>query len=270
MRLQASIATVYAGDRDSDGAERAPDSIPDFSPVARDYARARPRYPEELFDWLASLVARHTLAWDCATGSGQAARGLAGRFERVVATDVSSEQLRHAAPHPRIDYRVAPAEASELPDGAVDLVTVAAAAHWFDLAAFAREVTRVARPGGVLAAFTYHLAIVAPPFAGPFGRLYWEILKPHFARATELVDARYATLELPGTTIGAPGFEVVAEWTLEDALAFVRSWSGAEAYRVATGEDAAERIRPELEHFWSDPLRPIEARFPLFVRAQRL
>jgi len=33
-------------------------------------------------------------------------------FDRVIATDISAEQVRHAAPHPRIEYRVASSEQS--------------------------------------------------------------------------------------------------------------------------------------------------------------
>src|SRR5574341_2011719 len=106
---------------------------PDYSPFARQYAESRPKYPAELFSYLAALVDRHHLAWDCATGNGQAALDLVKHFERVIATDVSAEQIRHAVPHPQIEYRVARAEQSGLEDQSVDLVTVASALHWFDL-----------------------------------------------------------------------------------------------------------------------------------------
>jgi len=86
-----------------------------FSSGSDRYATYRPDYPAPLFTWLAGLCPEHESAWDCATGSGQAALGLAPHFRNVVATDASTEQVRHAQPHPRIGYRVAPAEASGLP-----------------------------------------------------------------------------------------------------------------------------------------------------------
>ena len=58
-----------------------------FSEHAADYAKFRPNYPAELFDHLASLPRARALAWDCATGNGQAALGLAQHFEKVVGTD---------------------------------------------------------------------------------------------------------------------------------------------------------------------------------------
>jgi methylase of polypeptide subunit release factors len=82
-----------------------------FSSASDRYAAYRPDYPAALFAWLAGLCAKRELAWGCATGSGQAALGLAPHFRCVVATDASAEQIRHAEPHPLIDYRVAPAHA---------------------------------------------------------------------------------------------------------------------------------------------------------------
>lgn len=64
-----------------------------FSAVAADYASHRPSYPAALFDWLAEQAPARRLAWDCATGSGQAARDLAGRLDRVNATDAAAAQI---------------------------------------------------------------------------------------------------------------------------------------------------------------------------------
>ncbi|MEK7716601.1 MAG: SAM-dependent methyltransferase, partial [Pseudomonadota bacterium] len=64
-----------------------------FSQHAGDYARYRPDYPEALFAFLTKSVTQHELAWDCGTGNGQAALGLAGHFDRVIATDPSQTQI---------------------------------------------------------------------------------------------------------------------------------------------------------------------------------
>ncbi len=55
-----------------------------FTAVAGQYAAFRPSYPDELFDWLASIAPQRKLAWDCGAGSGQATAALASRFERVL------------------------------------------------------------------------------------------------------------------------------------------------------------------------------------------
>ena len=84
---------------------------PDFSPIARQYAESRPGYPAELFDYLASLVDRRDLAWDCATGNGQAALQLTRHFGRVIATGPVQEPDPEAAPAAPLVTPLHPAEA---------------------------------------------------------------------------------------------------------------------------------------------------------------
>jgi len=243
---------------------------PDFSPLAGAYAVARPGYPDALFRWLASVTAKHELAWDPATGSGQAALGLAGYFERVVASDISEAQIAHATAHPRIEYRVAPAEASGLPDASVDLVAVAAAVHWFDLDRFGAEVRRVTRPGGVAAIWTYHVGHVEPPFDDVFARFVRDVVRPYFGSGAQLVDDRYRDVVLPGEELAAPAFRMEVDWTAAQALAFVRTWSAVRAYEQATGEDPVASLTPELQRVWGGADTVQRVTWPLYLRAWRL
>ena len=54
-----------------------------FSTQADAYARFRPTYPDALYAWLVSRVPTRALAWDCGTGSSQAAVALAAHFTQV-------------------------------------------------------------------------------------------------------------------------------------------------------------------------------------------
>jgi SAM-dependent methyltransferase len=250
-----------------------PNAIPDFTPLAATYARARPRYPPELYAWLAELVDRRELAWDAATGNGQAAVGLAERFERVVATDISPGQIEHAAPHPRVEYRVASVEQSGLEAASVDLAAVATALHWLPLAPFFSELRRVVRPGGVFAAWTYHAGTCDPPFDGLIHRFYWEIARPHFAPGVDLVDRRYTGVDFPGAEIPAPTFRVAADWTLAQVVDYLRSWSGVADYRQRTGIDLAEEFEPELATLWQGDTDSSSTRpfcMPIVMSARRL
>jgi ubiquinone/menaquinone biosynthesis C-methylase UbiE len=126
-----------------------------FSAQAEEYSKFRPRYPDELFKYLGSLVESNDTAWDSATGNGQAAIGIAPYFRKIIATDASKSQILHAEPHPKIEYRVAPAENSGLDADSIDLVTVATAIHWFDTERFYPEVKRVLRKNGIIAIWQY-------------------------------------------------------------------------------------------------------------------
>ena len=243
---------------------------PDFSPLAAEYARSRPRYPDALFDWLAGEAPRRELAWDAATGNGQAAAGLASRFARVVATDVSTEQLRHAFPAPNVDYRLGRAEEIDLAPASVDLTTVAAAIHWFDVETFGATVLRVGRPRGVAAVWSYHVGRCTEPVGGVLHRLYHRVLRDYFAPGARLVDEGYASIELPGEPLAPPAFAAEAAWNLEQLKGFVRSWSGYEAYRRRHGRDPLELVAVELAAAWGEAERVHTLRFPLDLKAWRL
>ena len=126
-----------------------------FSQQSDRYAGNRPSYPDVLFAWIAECAPARDTALDVATGNGQAAAGLAQYFANVCATDISADQIAHAALSANIEYRVSPAEHTGYPDGSFDAITVAQALHWFDMAAFWQEVGRIARPGALFCAFGY-------------------------------------------------------------------------------------------------------------------
>lgn len=254
------------------GAVRQGGTVPEdhFSRQAQHYARVRPRYPAALFAHVAALAPGTAAAWDCATGNGQAAIGLAAHFATVAATDLSARQIAHATPHPRVRYSVAPAEASGLPDRSADAITVATAAHWLDLDAFYAEARRVGRPGAVLAMWSYYGQSFDPPFdASAAQRLHAEILDAYWPPGNRLAAGGYDDLPFPFVPLPWPAFETTAEWTLADFLSYLRSWSASQAYLADRGEDPVARVAGELTAAWGD--RPTRtARWALFGRAGRI
>jgi ubiquinone/menaquinone biosynthesis C-methylase UbiE len=242
----------------------------DFSRLARQYARGRPRYPDELFAWLAEQAPSRDFAWDCACGNGQATLGLAAHFDRVTGTDVSDEQIAHAFPNERVTYRVAAAERSGIDDGSIDAITVAQAVHWFDLDAFYAEARRVLKPRGVLAVWTYHLPVVTQAVDDVLARLYYDVLGGYWAPQMRHLDERYANLPFVEGEIAAPEFVATAAWTLDDLLGFLRSWSGGANYRERNGSDPIEVVREELERAWGDRDGVREVGWPLAMRVARV
>jgi SAM-dependent methyltransferase len=195
---------------------------------------------------------------------------LATHFDRVIATDRSEAQIRHAKPQARVEYRVAPAEASGLAAGSVDLAVAAAALHWFDLPRFYEEVVRVTRSEGVVAAWTYHVAHVEPPFDGVLWPFYRDVVGPHFATGARLVDARYEAITLPGRELKVPAFTVSATWTPAEILAFVRTWSGVQTYMEVTGDDPVVELAPAVERVCGSAGSAHRLRWPVYLRASRL
>jgi len=239
-----------------------------FSARAATYAACRPTYPDALFDWIAGLVTRRDVAWDCGTGSGQAAVALAARFAHVHATDASAAQLAHAVPHARVSYAVAPAERSGLPERSVDLVTVAQALHWFDVDAFYAEVRRVLRPSGAIAVWTYgdvHTGDAA--LDDRLHRFAHGTLGPWWPPERAHVDAGYRTLPFPFHEVEAPSFVLEHRWTLPELAGYLRSWSATLRWQAAHATDPVAPLEAELRPLWGDPDRPRTVIWPLVVRA---
>ncbi|MGE0616386.1 MAG: class I SAM-dependent methyltransferase [Bacteriovoracia bacterium] len=218
-----------------------------FSTQASDYARYRPTYPKALFQFLARTARERALVWDCGTGNGQAAIELAQDFSRVIATDPSEKQIRSAPAHPRVEYRVEPAERTSLVAGSVDLVTVAQAFHWFRHAEFYTEVRRVARPGAHLAIWSYANARVTPEVDAAVGAFYSGVLGSYWEPERRWVEEGYRSIEVPFPAISAPTFEMAAEWTCEQMVGYLGTWSALATYIQRQGQDplppAAEAIR---------------------------
>jgi len=84
-----------------------------FSAFANRYADFRPHYPAAIFDYLAGMVPRNSLVWDCACGNGQATIDLAERFDRVIATDASQEQIKSATRHSKSNIASQPPRAAD-------------------------------------------------------------------------------------------------------------------------------------------------------------
>ena len=239
-----------------------------FSGHASDYARFRPRYPSELFAYLADIAPERECAWDCATGNGQAAVALAKLFQHVIATDASEKQIVNGEPHNRVVYRVATAEQSGLRNASVDLVTVAQALHWFDREAFFAEAKRVLKPNGVLAVWTYNLFKVSPEIDRLIGTFYRETVGPYWDFERRLVETGYRTIEFPFAELPSPDFGMEAEWSLDDVLGYLRTWSATKSFIAARGFDPVLDLSAKLRSVWGKSSTKKVA-WPLSVRVGR-
>jgi ubiquinone/menaquinone biosynthesis C-methylase UbiE len=241
-----------------------------FSSHAAHYREARPLYPAALFKALAALAPGHDLAWDAGCGNGQASVALAAHFAHVHASDPSAEQIGNAEPNARVHYSVAPAEQCSLEDASVDLVSVAQALHWFDVARFHAEVRRVLRPGGVIAEWGYAHCSVLSGVDALCAALYSNVLGAYWPPERAHVEAAYATLEFPFEPLPMPSLEMREEWNLQQYLAYLASWSALQRFRRERGSDPLAAMSDAFSAAWGDPELPRAVRWQLFVRAGRL
>jgi SAM-dependent methyltransferase len=242
-----------------------------FAKIASAYAGFRPTYPPELFTWLVEIVPARDTAWDCACGNGQASLDLATHFARVVATDASPAQIASAPSHPRIEFRVAPAEDSGLPAASVDLVTVAQGLHWFDLDRFYAEVRRVLRPRGVLAAWTYGIVnLEGADVDAAVQEFRCDIVGPYWPPERKHVDSGYRALSFPFAELPAPAFQMQARWTLPEILGYLRTWSSTARFVSARGYDPVSALEQRLLPVWGQALATRNITWPLSLPVARL
>ena len=242
-----------------------------FSKVAARYADFRPHYPAELFDYLATLVPRDSIVWDCACGNGQATSDLAGRFGKVFATDASPEQIASATPHPKVEYRVALAEQSGLPAGSVQLLTIAQALHWFDLTRFYAEARRVVSPGGVIAAWAYGINQVEGEAVDQIVQdFYSNVVGPYWPPERKLVEDGYRGISFPFEELSPPAFRMQAHWDLEQLIGYFSTWSATNRFIKSTGQNPLPPLAAALEKVWTVPASPKTVIWPLAVRVGRL
>lgn len=233
-----------------------------FSARAKGYARFRPRYPAELFAWLADQCPERRCAVDIGAGNGQASTGLAAHFTQVLASDASEAQLRAGRPWQAARPVVAEAARQPLPDRSVTLVAVAQALHWFATPAFFTEVSRLLTPGGLFAAWSYGLVRISPAVDALIDELHGKTLAGYWPAGRDSVDAGYRDIEVPFERLPAPDFSLVADWRLDDLLGYLSTWSAVEQWSTRHGADPVRDIQPALHHAWGQTPR-LPARWPL-------
>ena len=240
-----------------------------FSDHSALYAEARPHYPPRLFDYIASLCSHREGAWDCGTGNGQAARGLAPHFSRVEASDVSGEQLQEAISGSNIRYSVERAETTGYPSDHFDLVNVAQALHWFANDAFWAEVRRVLKPTGVFVAYCYSWSRVAPAVDRVVEDELLGMVEPYWQPEHGLCWSGYRDLALPLAREESPDFELENGWNAQQYIDYLRSWSAVQRGLAHLGPRFFEAFEARLKRAWGDPEQALRVTTPLSILVAR-
>jgi ubiquinone/menaquinone biosynthesis C-methylase UbiE len=224
-----------------------------FSKQAEDYAKYRPVYPKELFDYILQFVTEKNIAWDCATGNGQAALALAHYFKKVIATDISEKQLSLAKPHANIQYQISSAEKTNFPENYFDLITVAQAYHWFKFDAFEKEVKRVAKKNAVIAVWGYNLFSTNDvAIDAVINKFYTQIVGAYWDAERKYIDDRFITLPFNFSPLPTKKFLIKAEWSKDDVVGYLNSWSAVQHYIEAKKYNPVDDIINDLDKLWED------------------
>lgn len=240
-----------------------------FSTQSAQYAKFRPTYPKEFYDFILSNVTSRGLAWDCATGNGQVAVELAKFFDQVYASDISSKQLANAPKRDNIIYLEEPAEKTSFEAQIFDLVTVAQAIHWFKFDEFFKEVKRVLRPNGLFLAVGYGLMQINTAIDAVVLRLYGDILDKYWDEERRHIENNYASIPFPFDAIDTPALSISTTWNFNQLIGYLETWSSLQHYLKANNQNPINLVMSDLKKAWgSDEVKTVN--FPLIIKAGRI
>ena len=241
-----------------------------FSIQSKHYKRHRPVYPTELYKEILQPVTAYERCWDCATGNGQVAQVLSNHFEQVEATDISENQLAQAPELSNVRYSLQRAEATNFPDNYFDLITVGQAIHWFDFAAFNKEMKRVSKREAIVAIWGYGLLKIdkdidtlTTEFDSNIVGPYWDIERKH-------IDSAYSSIPFPFESIKVQrSFCIQEEWDLVRLEGYFNSWSCVQNYKdQKNGENPVPKLIEQISAHWAEG-ESKKVTFPIFLRLGR-
>jgi ubiquinone/menaquinone biosynthesis C-methylase UbiE len=228
--------------------------IDNFSSQSKQYSSSRPTYPESLFEFLYTVTPQNNLAWDCATGNGQAAISLSKYFNKVIASDASKNQIRYAFQRQNIVYKLFQAENAELDNDSVDIVTVAQALHWFDFDKFYSNVKRVGKKDGIIAVWSYDMHKINPEIDKIIDKLNvdGEILGSYWDKEAKYVKEKYKTIAFPFEEISVPVFKTTLDWNLLQLWDYMKTWSSVKKYYSENKLDPLDLVKAEVKILWGN------------------
>ena len=223
-----------------------------FSNQAAVYAQFRPQYPEQLINYICSFVLEKELVWDCATGNGQSAKLLSNHFNKVIATDISQQQIDNAFKAPNIFYSLEAAENTSLEENTVDLITVSQAIHWFDFDKFYAEVNRIAKSGAVIAVWCYSLLKISEEIDEIINDYHFKTLDVYWDPERKYLDDNYANIPFPFPQKETKSFTIELDWTIEQLEGYFETWSALQKFLKANSCSPIPELMQKIKMHWGD------------------
>ncbi|KAF2075834.1 hypothetical protein CYY_002868 [Polysphondylium violaceum] len=214
-----------------------------FGAKSQQYRAFRPQYPQELFDILEQFLdEKRDLALDVGCGSGQATTKLSTMFKKVIGTDPSENQIKNAIQAENIEYKVLPAEDSDLESNLFDLITVAQAIHWFNLPVFFQESKRLLRKDGILAFWAYTGMKINNNEEGQkiHQKFYDQVLVQYLTPKLDMVNNGYRDIIPPFENVTRKVFPYIRNMSIGGLLGFYSSLSGYQKFILANPDPLPE------------------------------
>jgi ubiquinone/menaquinone biosynthesis C-methylase UbiE len=240
-----------------------------FSINSENYAKYRPTYPAEFFDYLNTILPNKQKAWDCGTGNGQIAYELAKTFDYIFATDISQSQIDNALLLDNISYSVQPAEKTTFESNLFDLIIIGQAIHWFNFDEFYKEVNRTANNNAIICVVGYSRVKISEEIDKLITAFYKDIIGPYWDDERKYIDENYATIPFPFLEIQTPKFNNIQHWTLNHLIGYLNTWSAVKHFIKYNNYNPINDLQREIEKLW-DNNSVKEVCFPLLLRIGKI
>lgn len=240
-----------------------------FSTQSDKYAKYRPTYPSEFFEFLYANIQEKSKAWDCGTGNGQIAYELSRTFDSVFATDISKQQIDNAIQAENIRYSVQPAEQTSFDSGLFDQIIVAQAIHWFDFDKFYAEVKRTARNNALFCVVGYGKIEISKPIDNVVSDFYINIIGKYWDKERHYIDEHYQTIPFTFEEIQTPNFSISKEWTLEHFIGYLNTWSAVKHFIKQNKYNPVDKLEQDIQQYWGKEQKK-QVKFPLLLRVGRI
>ncbi|MFZ0677373.1 class I SAM-dependent methyltransferase [Candidatus Binatus sp.] len=227
-----------------------------FDKGAELYDKARPDYPEQIFDDLFALggLGSDAAVLEVGCGTGKATKSLARRGCRVVGVELGENLAavarRNLESFPRVEVVTASFELWEPRDSLFDMVFAASSWHWIDPEIRYRKAARILKPGGILAIVDHGHAFPEgfDPFFTEIQRCYEEIGEPHLEwpppRPEEEPDRR-AEIERSGLfeVVGVKRHVGAIDYTADAYIDVLNTYSGHIAWEQSKRDKLYAEVR---------------------------
>eukprot|EP01132_Coremiostelium_polycephalum_P004921 gene4921-6135_t len=245
-----------------------------YSSVGDNYRKFRQGYPDDIYD----IIQEHTdssrnLAIDVGCGNGQNTVRLAEYFDKVIGFDPAEGQIKNSIPHEKVEYRTCQAEKIDLPEESVDLITVATAAHWFNLPEFFNLTQKLLRSNGTLILWTYGFQeIIQNDEAKQIqSNLYYNTLRDYWAENVKLVLNEYKDIVPPFKNTIRMKKTYIKETPLDQFVGYYGTISSYGNYLLAGNPDILPDIKNQMMKAYNttDDKTIIKSKYELCIIVSR-
>lgn len=241
-----------------------------FSKGAATYAKHRPTYPNECAKALAKLCPNTHLAIEVGCGNGQFSQCLAKQFEKVIATDLSDDQIRQAVPHHKIIFKCEPAEKISVDDSSASLIVAAQAAHWFDRPVFYKEAKRVAVNEAIIALLSYGILNIEGEADERFQKFYWDEIHSFWAPDRKHVETGYKDFDFPFTELTLPPLNIICHWDFNQFIGYLKTWSAMKTLKAEGEDHIFDKFYSDMKDIWGEAEQRKTITWPISSRVGRI